>query len=285
VEPRVEDFLVARLATHREARFEGTAWDDPDVVIGALQAVDLLTGDEGVTWRAAFVSALLPGEPAGTEPEEELRERALSFMLERAGAGVPDDERHEDTVLRMLDALTELAVLTEEDQIAVQRRLEPGDWDDADDETFDEHASPGAGSGQWIMTIGPSNNMNARELRRVLVGPPQRRQGVRVSSVELYDDGVIARWHLAIPEPDYDGRVPELPDEVEPVELPRRPEFRLTDDLGTPYEDGSGGSTGRTTVSGVYVAEGRASFYPAVPSEARVLHLVSEGPSFEVVLG
>jgi hypothetical protein len=67
----------------------------------------------------------------------------------------------------------------------------------------------------------------AGELSAVLVGPSQRSDGRRVTSLELYDDCVIVRYHITLPAE------PSDPDEREAL---LRMSFRVEDDVGTNYE-------------------------------------------------
>jgi hypothetical protein len=74
--------------------------------------------------------------------------------------------------------------------------------------------------------------------------------GVRVVSVECYDLGLIVRWLVSPPVDDWAPFPP----------------VTVTDDVGTDYRPGSGGSFGHATA-----LRGDAMFRPAPPPEASLL--------------
>jgi hypothetical protein len=111
-------------------------------------------------------------------------------------------------------------------------------------------------------------------LRRVVVGPPDRKAGLRIMSVELYDDSVAVQWHYTHPE---------LPGPDERPRGGRRVE--LSDEVGTAYF-GLGAHTTRVdrAPKGPPVVRGSKFFVPAVPDEVRSVNIVYEGETLVVGL-
>lgn len=93
-----------------------------------------------------------------------------------------------------------------------------------------------------------------RQLHRVVIGPMDGPLP-RLVSVELYRDGILARW---------------LDDRIPPLTRAALPRPRLTDDCGTIYSTLSGGATGG---QGHQPLRAEAVFVPAVPSNAEALSL------------
>ncbi|MDP8942605.1 MAG: hypothetical protein M3N16_00545 [Actinomycetota bacterium] len=101
------------------------------------------------------------------------------------------------------------------------------------------------------------------ELRRVVAGPPQRADGVRLICAELWDDRVVLRWHRVMSAEEVAAAERHrLQDESsEPMEDWRRAAetFELRDDLGTRYEAQLLGSGEDGPAVGVTVALAMAS--------------------------
>jgi hypothetical protein len=189
--------------------------------------------------------------------EAELERRVEEFIDARAG-----DERAGGFMA--VGMLRELGLLTDDEHWEWNRRL------------VDARVE---------LSLEASDAFRGDNLQRVVVGPPERRRGLRVLSVELYGDGALVRWQLVRAGPDYGGELHEPADEVEPVDSPLSPSFEVRDDLGTGYAVRGGGSKGQDTDSGDYVAFVTAELTPAVPPDARLLRLESRGTVFEVNLG
>ena len=129
-------------------------------------------------------------------------------------------------------------------------------------------------------TEEPFDEFLGLDLRRVVMAPPQE-GSVQVLAVELYDDGVIARFLL---------HERELPSEFARAlgEPEGRLSFRLSDDLDTTYRWTRTGSTlvlpkaadrGEATPRGDGpIIRGDAVFVPAIPDDAtRLTVLTVEG--------
>ena len=113
-----------------------------------------------------------------------------------------------------------------------------------------------------------------RTLRAVHVGPVRRYQGVRITSVELYADGVVLRWHRAQPwrESSDTPRVWSRVDQ-ETEGADRVTPTALTDDVGTRYMVGRVRSELGINGGGWLVRLGSSSFTPAIPPAARRLRV------------
>ena len=142
-------------------------------------------------------------------------------------------------------------------------------------------------AGEARLEDEPEPECLCADLRRVVLGPPERHGGVRVTSVELYEDGVAIRWHMVRLAPGESGAVPSLPDEVEGVDAARRaqePYFSVYDDIGTRYRFQSGGGGGGNGRFSDRVRKGTQTFTPAVPAQASTLWALQSEYRFEVAL-
>jgi hypothetical protein len=108
-------------------------------------------------------------------------------------------------------------------------------------------------------------------LDHVVQAPPASDQpGLHLLGAELYEDGVVARWLFV--SPPSDGPAP-------PGTLYRPPQtFSLWDDVGTAYTPQGGG-----WVQGHHL-RGDTAFVPAIPAEARELHIAADEQRFELEL-
>jgi hypothetical protein len=104
----------------------------------------------------------------------------------------------------------------------------------------------------------------AFDLRRVVIGPFEPVDRLRLVSVELYADGVALRWNLkTVPGRDLEDQLPE---------------FELHDDLGTSY------ALRRRRGGGDLVIRGETYFSPAVPDEATRLEAIAGERRFRLLL-
>lgn len=263
---RGEDFLLQELARLRRRRSGST-----EGALEALLAIGALSSDEAELWRNRFRDAAAgsPDEPL----DDSVRERAHAYVARLLAAVPPGRDTGVETSRELrdvLNALHHVGVFSERELRGWFGRL--GERLGRPEAPLEEDAEP---------------RCRLRELRRVVVGPPERRGGVRVIGFELYDDGVVIRWHLARLPPNDEGRVADLPDEVEGGESarrPRAPSFSLHDDCGTPYRGHSGGAGSARSSPGARVSSGHRIFTPAAPEAARRLWAMTEGFRFEVDL-
>ncbi len=281
MEERTEDFLFRELHGLRRSRTsamlvfgEEGEWDPlarTEGALDALAAIGAISDDEAGLWRTRFRAAM-DGVSEEEAADEAVRRRAGAYVTGLL-ARTPAETRP------ALEASSELEdVLNTLHHVGVLGERDVSGWFDRLAERLgrpqppEDDGEPGA---------------RLSELRRVVVGPPERRGGVRVVGFEVYDDAVVLRWHLARLAPDAEGHVPRLPDEVEGEEAARRarePFFLLHDDCDTAYRMHSGGAGSASSPSGSRVWTGNAVFTPTVAADARRLWAATEAFRFEVVL-
>jgi hypothetical protein len=261
VRQRVDDLLVARFGRSSDAPDEA-----PSAVLDALSAGGLLSTEDRAAWERAFTAGALPDANAeALVAETSVATRAHALVEERAAS---DPEG----VFGVVETLRDVGAISDEEAHAWQRKV------------ITRSLGDGEREGTWRTVNHDLARFRGENLRTVVVGPEERKRGARVICVERYDDGVLVRWHFVRVEVDRSGAARRLRDEIEPVDRPLPPDFRLTDDVGTAYSSAGGGSHGRETDEGDYVAHGTAEFTPAVPPKARLLRLESRGAVFEVAL-
>ena len=132
----------------------------------------------------------------------------------------------------------------------------------------------------------PFDDFVGLDLRRVVTAPRQDQHSVRVLAVELYADGVIARF-LVLGARDFSGFAGATGDDPA-----GRVSFSLADDLGTAYRWSKTGSTlvlatgepGALSGAHAPILRGDAVFVPAVPPEASQLTVVTVEGLVEVPL-
>jgi hypothetical protein len=271
----VELGWIARVTDGRGVTFARTGTGPPRLpsrldVVDAFEAVGLLDSADAEVWRARFVAPAPPFEPS-----PELRARVSAYLDELvadAHAVRPDNDawRRPQVVLNDLRAMGLI------DDVDVHRwfsLLAPPD----------EH--PGGDRPRE-----PDDGLLDRFVRCV-PGPPERRRGLRLLSVDLFEDGVAVHLHLARNGRDTDGFFRPLPDEIEPGAqfALRRGHIlaSLEDDLGTVYRGlgGGGGGSGSINADGPLVRHHGSAFAPAVPVAATRLNVRVDGDvSFEVEL-
>ncbi len=227
-----------------------------------LAELGVLSADEAQEWHARFEHAARPLLPAGPE----MRARAAK-LLEReleAQPSAPALERREHFT-EMLRALLEIGAVGWDEESDWMERLE-------------------ATVPKPPVTYAPL--YQARELRAVAVGPADRLGGLRITSVELFDDCLIVRWHLVVEEDhDWQGRV--FPADHGGDLAETHGPNALADDLGTSYA--------ATPIDSMdldwlrlrqqpEVLPGASVFLPQVPDGARRLSISCPAGNFEIDL-
>jgi hypothetical protein len=259
---RVEDYLLVE-----RAKWQG----DLDLLIAvgrgfkpevhfeaqlaALVAVGLLSDAEAERWRVGFSPR---PELGGKKMDSAVRERAERY-LESLLSAASDDELWERVEVP-LDLLVDLGVLSESDVDRwFERTLEAEGMEQGDDDLADDE-DPG---------------FSGRELRQVFLGPAEEHAGFRITSVELYDDGILVRWSQLQP----DGPRAALDREAFFSELDD--ELVVTDDAGTRYEDMGGGFGGGGRRQRI---RGESELTPAVPGSATRLFVNRGGHRFVIAV-
>lgn len=215
----------------------------------ALEHVGAITPAEGAAWRERLREAAAWEEPLYPPPSPEVLERASAHLERLAAPVVPTAREASTACLSAISAYAKTGVLTAAEALAWRERLRA----------------------QMGMEPERPPRCSQRTLLRVIPGSPERRQGLRITSAELYEDGVVLRWHSARAWPD-GSETPRIWNDVD-IEtagahdlVPRS----LMDDLGTRYAGGGDPAFG-INGGGWVVRLGASSFTPAVPAPARRL--------------
>ncbi len=237
---------------------------------GAFADLGLVDTDEELEWSARFERSARPLEP----PPAELHARAVELLERELDDRAPDAEPGPDDPLGRRERFTtKLQALLE---TGIIDWAEGSDWTDRLDRVFpDRSARP-----EPPAYVG-------LELRAVAIGPDTRLAGLRITSVEMYDDCVIVRWHLL---PDDHGewwdRV-ALTDHVDDLIRAHCP-ASLQDDLGTAYLPAPAGVwTWRDVFhlrEGPAVMTGASAFTPGTPPDATKLSIACASGDIEIRL-
>jgi hypothetical protein len=278
---RVEDSLAYRLTMLRLKTPESRGFLELYVdELPLFAAIGALTDDEASAWRERFTLAAA----AFTAPDSEVvgegqRARARE-LLEEALADYRESKPESDklsfwrfpAVLRTLKAVRAVS----EDEAT--------SWDRDFHEVLEQKSKPKREARQRAEREAQrgspqgASRYNAAELSRVVIGPPQRLNGVRVTCAELYEDCVVVRWHRALSTEEISrgektcadqstadalvacfGAVLSLEDDVETDYAPAAHSHEITGDKGTFQNDQ------------LVPVWGRSVFVPAVPAGAMLL--------------
>lgn len=263
--------------------------------LAALRATGLISDRLADEWRENFEEAWHP--PVGEDevaPDGELRGRARRVLGEalgriesvRAGSEergpalffmaaldmarateVIDADEHRDWWLRHMDALSPGAA-AELESVPVGGNV--AIWDPPDEsDTEEQRAQREREEDDWAFTPA--------ELERVVLAPPERRSGVRLTVVSLYANAVVIHWHLLY------KRGTDAGEETsgEHFRAFRRavdelmPQLVVRDEVGNEYppvgRPSGGGPGGMPGDSGPAVLWGKSTFRGRVPGTARNL--------------
>ncbi len=239
--------------------------------LDALVAIGAVSDSEAADWRTRLREAM--GGVSEAAVDHDVRDRAHAYVGELLARIPPGRSAGLEASTEFQDVLNALH------HVGVFSEREMSRWFDQLDERL---GRPEARDGDDV-----ERDARLGQLRQVIVGPPERRAGVRVVGFEVYDDAVLLRWHLVRLAADAEGHVPPLPDEVEGGAAARRarePSFTLHDDRDTAYRMHSGGAGSAGSSSGSLVWSGHAIFTPSIPADVRRLWAVTEAFRFEVVV-
>lgn len=285
VEQRVRDYLLRKVVHLRRlqsgsiARFgPGNSDDWPDLdqaegSIAGLCALGLLDEAEARVWRGRFAAEASASQARDRRTAQDAHDRVARYLSERIERLPPRSAGGLEAswpLQSLLNDFQHMGLLSEREMDRLFDRL--GDRLDA---------------GESRRQDEPEVDCLCAELRRVLVGPPERHAGVRITSFEIYDDAIALRWHMVRLAPDESGTIPSLPDEVEAPDAAlraREAHFALQDDLGTDYRFQSGGGGGGNGRFSHRVRTGTETFTPSVPARASRLWAVHADYRFEVPL-
>lgn len=253
----VADFL--------NASADGYGAPDFAAATEALVVAGLLAADDAARWNAEH-QRLTTVPSAEDDDVDPAVERAAIELLEDLVRPVrPRDSEEWDLALyqRFQDALMTLAFIgaltvdARRPWLARQQKLlnPPGGYEP----TPAEMPMPYA----------------ARELIDVLPGPDIRHEGMRITSLELYDDCVVVRAHLVLP-----------PEPADPVEHRTFLRLRIDDDRGTDYwparTPSAPGDCASAEVPWGSAITPRITFTPGPPLDAKVFTVTWRDHEFPV---
>jgi hypothetical protein len=204
------------------------------------------------------------------DPETERRARALLEGRLPASDLDPESEAYRKAIWRFQEAQ---AVINISGALSPEERAQ---WQ----ERFLERTSP-----QDRGRFHHPRPCTGLDLERVVRGPPARRDGVRITHIELYSDGLVVHLHRsgALPKPPtreltaWERFQASKPDR-------RSAMLDLADDAGTSYRWWPGPSHDAAFRRDGFVHWNSAMFAPAVPKEATRLFASRDGNEFEIAL-
>ena len=176
---RAARLLRTKLTTERSLQAQGRAKPNPEVAAArldgmmlALEQVDALPAAERARWRTRIETA---GEDHGVLPEvdKHVHRRAAVHLDALIGPLTPESRNSWQRCASAIEAYVQAGVLDPTEALAWRERL------------------------RAKLGLEPERppRCSATELRKVVVPPAARLNGLRVTACELYADGVIARYH------------------------------------------------------------------------------------------
>jgi hypothetical protein len=250
--------------------------------IEALRAIGAFAGQEASAWIARCRSELESAPDEGdVSPSDEAREAMSRLLEELLESSAPErrsglDRRSVSAFEHALMAFQNVRMLsTDEAARWLERFLAETDISDDEKQTLLRRKRA-----QFCMGV---------DLRHVCVGPQAPVGGVRITHLELYDDGTTLNWHRVSPLPEPDAR---QRDRLGPgvrigstSQRPVNPELELRDDLGMRYDRLFGDMRGGwTTRDGLFIQRVSYTYVPAVQADARRLAVSHAGEVVEIPL-
>jgi hypothetical protein len=247
------------------ARVEGT--------IAAAEAVGAISTDEAAVWRSelAEAAAEAPSPGPGSGPRHADGQRAELYLTNLVEEMASAKERMEggdragvtdlfERFNNALEALGAVGALTEDEDV----------WRDR------VNAALGRPSQAEQALQQRQYECAQVDLLRVIPGADPV-EGVHILWAELYADGVAIHYRREVvrdADLELDADDSELGERA--LQQRRRDHFwpQLTDDVGTHYFPGGGGSCGRPGGPNILLTEGNYSYAPAPPPEAKLLFVV-----------
>lgn len=231
--------------------------EDPVTVAGhegrllALEHVGAITAEEVESWRRRLQDAGSWREPACEPPSERVRALAVNHLDGLLAPLAASAREGATACFSAIAAFEKAGILTADDALARREQL------------------------RARLGLEPerSPRCSRKNLLRVIAGPRERMHGLRITTLELYDDGVVLQWHHAREWADGPGTPRVWNDiDVETADADDLDPHALTDDLGTRYIGGDGPDFG-INGGGWVVRFGASVFTPAVPARATRLHV------------
>jgi hypothetical protein len=222
--------------------------------VEALAAVRAISLEEAASWTERFERALksihAPANVLATPPTRFRADEILERLSSRRTSATGTEEW-----FWVLTALQNIGVLSGQRRREEEARI----------------VARGRGAkthGTEMSAAEAAPPLRATDLQRVIPGPSRRRLGLRVTSLEVYSDCVIVRWHYLVQEADANRALSSVADD-----MVRRLELR--DDSGTQYMSSRLGSV-VSSLGGLAAAPRRAvtgsqAFVPTVANDATVV--------------
>ena len=241
--------------------------------VEALTAIGALTDSEIASWLAgfqAFDSANYRRPEVESDPETEARAAALLDGLLPSDGLDPTSDDYEQAIRRL--ELAQVAVnvsggLSLEARTHWQKRLL-------------QRVAP-----QDRGRFARPHQSKGLDLQRVVAGPPVCHDGVTITHLELFADGVVVHWHESVEYPRRDGRELTSFERLRASTASERwGRVRLADDAGTDYQWWPGPDHDAIFREAAFARWLSATFAPAVPTEASQLLVSWEGKAVEVSL-
>lgn len=243
-------------------------WDQAVALIRALEIAD----DQEIERWAKFAAADDPlAEQVGVRTRAEVIER-FEARLRDLGKTAEDDEAH----MRLFHALVHEARNIE---LVDHERIRH--WFD---HFIVRAPDPDASKGTLRVSLGGSDT-ELGTIERSIAPPRERKRGLRVDAIEIYEGGLVIRWQHLRPERSYSGELSWPADEVESILSPLPHQLEISDDCGTDFSFSTGGSRGGRTDDGAALSFGTSIYEVRPDPGASRLLIKSAELHFEVDLG
>ena len=285
VEDCARRFLERHLVRLGQCARAGVLHEDEErervrIELAAFTAIGALADDEVATWANRFDRALGAFQADGVLEVSEGTRMRVRRLFEGLRASNPDDPLKDVRLACAVRALEAVGAVppghAQRSGIGrADERLAVAIHTEAED-AFGRTREP-------IWT--------ARGIRRVVAGPPDRHSGIRLASVEIYNDSVILQWHvvLAAESPHRARRTKKDCQFSNRMHVEDLGAARLTDDVGTRYTGGSA----VVSAPPAHVPSNRPdmgalccaiAFVPTVSEQATTLWVEAAGERFDVRL-
>ena len=253
---RADDYLGERLLEigRHPGPYQDAALGFARHALAAFEEIGLVSREEAVAWDGRLARAAEdPIDRPALPPEE--RAAAHRYL-----EGLVADAQQDVTAPARIDS-------------AIRALVEAGALSGGEASHWRERAFPPPPDAPVLP------HSEKTHMVRVVRGPEERVDGLQVTLIELYADGITVNWHerpARLSEPAM-RRIRSLLDQ----ETPDLADPSLVDDVGTAYAL-SGGSAGHG--SGDRATIGHTDFAPAPPPAARSFVFESLGRQFRFTL-
>jgi hypothetical protein len=271
--PRRPPWQAVRRSYSDSEEAERRALESFRFSLEAFAAIGALPKSETENWIARFESEReATGRRPEVPPDAETKRRAHTLLEQRLpGSDLhPESAHYEEAIWRFQEAQAAINItgaLSSAEQAEWQKR-------------FLERVSP-----QDQNRLHNLQQCTGLNLKLVVLGPPIRHDGLRITHVELYSDGLVVHGHHTVEFPKPSGRELTSWERFQASKPDQRlASFDLADDAGTSYRWWPGPSHDAAFRTDGFVHWNSATFTPAVPEEATRLLASRAGNTFEIPL-